>query len=201
MYTILLVFSSSNNVYNTSAGQRLQAVALRKTLILRMWENLLKRRRPTLRQISDTASRRSLFLIEEGEIKMVVAEEKCRKRYWDYGHWKSLAQQAGIMAMIQCTQMAMVLHMILTVGTVQTAARCLIVAVGDGNHQTRQIQRQQQCRDDSPSSYVQVCLHKSGCKVTLFYRITRKYTTKKFTTRIQPTIITLIINKLQVANF
>ena len=36
MYTILLVFSSSNNVYNTSAGQRLQAVALRKTLILRM---------------------------------------------------------------------------------------------------------------------------------------------------------------------
>lgn len=34
-----------------------------------------------MRQISDTASSRSLFLIEEGEIKMVVAEEKCRKRY------------------------------------------------------------------------------------------------------------------------
>ena len=179
----------------------LQAVALRKTLILRMWENLLKRRRPTLRHISDTTSSRSLFLIEEGEIKMVVAEEKCRKRYWDYGHWKSLTKQAGIMAMIQCTKMTMMLHMILTVGTDQTAARSLIVAVGYGNHQTRQIQRQQQCGDDSPSSYVQVCLHESGCKVTLFFRITHNYTTKKFTTRIQPTIITLIINKIRVVFF
>lgn len=105
------------------------------------------------------------------------------------------------MAMIQCTQMAMMLHMILTVGTDQTDVRSLIVAVGNGNHQTRQIQRQQQCGDDSPSSYVQVCLHESGCKVTLFYRITHKYTTKKFTTRIQPTIITLIINKIRVVSF
>jgi hypothetical protein len=63
-----------------------EAVVLRKTLIPKMKENLLKRRGPPLRFISDTTSSVPLYLIEEREKKVVVAKEKNRKRYRQYGY-------------------------------------------------------------------------------------------------------------------
>ena len=182
MSSRLLVFFIMFITHQQDNGR--EAVVLRKTLILRIWENLLKRRRSTLRLTGDTTDRWPLYLIEEGEIKIVVTEKESSKRNRQHWHWESLAEQTGIMTIIQCTEMAMVLHMILTVGTDQTAACRLVMTVGDCDHQTRQIQRQQQSGDDSPSSYVQFFLHESGCKVTLFYRITHVYTIKKITTHI-----------------
>ena len=143
-----------------------------------MWENLLKRRWSTLRLIGDTTDRESLFLIKDKKIKSVVTEEKSCKRNRQYWNCESLTNQTGIMTIIQCTDMTMMLHMIITVGADHTAVCRLIVSVGDSEPQTRQIQRQQQGGNNPLSLYMSVCLHESKCKVTLFYRITHVYAIK-----------------------
>lgn len=97
---------------------------------------------------------------------MCLPEENDCERHKHHGHGECLAEYAVVVYLLQRSDMSVMLHMVLTVGTHRVMVSCILVSVGDSHRQAQHVQNQQQCGNNPPLSYVFVSLHKSGCKVT-----------------------------------